>query len=80
LYLAVQFPSGSVILIPFATVIHTNIPIAQGDTGVSIVQFVAGGLFRFIDCSFLTEKELKEKDPDLYRPPANPTEAVVAPA
>ncbi|KAF9552465.1 hypothetical protein CPC08DRAFT_646868, partial [Agrocybe pediades] len=66
LKLAIQFPAGSVILIPPATVAHANIPVAEGDERASVVQFATGGLFRFIDCSFMTEKDLAEREPELY--------------
>ncbi|KAF9544840.1 hypothetical protein CPC08DRAFT_649537 [Agrocybe pediades] len=67
LRLAIQFPPGSVILIPSATVTHANIPVAAGDVRGSITQYAAGGLFRFIDNNFMTKTDLQKKDEDLYK-------------
>ncbi|KAF9555249.1 hypothetical protein CPC08DRAFT_617139, partial [Agrocybe pediades] len=62
LKLAIQFPPGSVILIPSATVAHANIPVVEGEVRASFTQFAAGDLFRFIDCNFMTETALEKKD------------------
>lgn len=55
--LAVRFPPGSTILIPSALFIHSNASIQQGETRYSIVQYAAGGLFRWAQRGFMTEKE-----------------------
>ena len=55
--LAVKFPPGSTILIPSALFVHSNASIQQGETRASIVQFAAGGLFRWSERGHMTEKE-----------------------
>lgn len=67
LKLIIEFPSGSTILIPSATITHSNIPIAEGDARASFTQFCAGGLFRYVDNGFRTEKALAEQDPEEYQ-------------
>lgn len=60
LKLVVEFPSGSSVLIPSATLIHGNTPIAAGEVRYSFVQYCAGGLLRHARYRFRTEKELRE--------------------
>ncbi|KAF8958201.1 hypothetical protein BDZ97DRAFT_1668818, partial [Flammula alnicola] len=64
--LIVEFPSGSLVLIPSATITHSNTPVANGDTRASFTQYAAGGLFRYVDYGFRKEKDLKRQDPALY--------------
>ncbi|KAJ7713639.1 hypothetical protein B0H14DRAFT_2298336, partial [Mycena olivaceomarginata] len=52
LKLVVEFPAGALILLPSATVTHSNVPVQAGDEHVSFTQFTAGGLFRFMDYGF----------------------------
>ncbi|KIY43741.1 hypothetical protein FISHEDRAFT_53324 [Fistulina hepatica ATCC 64428] len=54
--LVIQFPPGSTVLIPSAIVAHSNTSIARGERRYSITQFSAGGLFRWVDHGFQTEK------------------------
>ncbi|KAJ7680001.1 hypothetical protein B0H14DRAFT_3535987 [Mycena olivaceomarginata] len=58
LKLVVEFPAGALILLPSATVAHSNVPVQAGDERVSFTQFTAGGLFRFVDYGFRTEAGL----------------------
>ncbi|KAJ7738681.1 hypothetical protein DFH07DRAFT_966016 [Mycena maculata] len=62
LKLVIEFPPGTLILIPSATLSHSNIPVRPGETRVSFTQFTSGGLFRYIDNGFRTEHELYEVD------------------
>ena len=55
--MAVRFPPGSTILIPSALLIHSNTSIKKNETRFSIVQYAAGGLFRWVDRGFISEKE-----------------------
>jgi len=64
--LVVEFPPGSLILIPSATLTHSNTPIAEGDVRASFTQYCPGGLFRFVDYGFRKEQGLKTQDPALY--------------
>lgn len=43
--LVIEFPPGSLILIPSATTTHSNTPIAEGDVRASFTQYCPGGLF-----------------------------------
>lgn len=62
----VEFPPGSLILIPSATITHSNTPVQPGETRTSFTQFCAGALFRFVDNGFRTEAALEREDPDAY--------------
>jgi hypothetical protein len=66
LKMAVEFPHGALILLPSATVAHSNIPVQPGDERVSFTQFTAGGLFRYLDNGCKTVEELAEADPAEY--------------
>ncbi|KAJ7326243.1 hypothetical protein DFH08DRAFT_710642, partial [Mycena albidolilacea] len=66
LKLVVEFPAGALILLPSATIAHSNIPVQEGDERVSFTQYTAGGIFRFIDHGFRTQAELAAEDPVEY--------------
>lgn len=59
----IEFPAGSLILIPSATLTHRNIPVRDHEIRMSFTQFCAGGIFRFIDNGFRTEEALRVQDP-----------------
>ncbi|KAJ7580436.1 hypothetical protein C8J56DRAFT_896438 [Mycena floridula] len=59
----IEFPHASTILIPSATLTHSNIPVQPGDERISFTQYCAGPIFRFVDAGFCTEKLLKLEDP-----------------
>ncbi|KAJ7840504.1 hypothetical protein B0H14DRAFT_3458046 [Mycena olivaceomarginata] len=63
LKLVVEFPAGTLILLPSATIAHSNVPVQDGDERVSFTQFTASGLFRYIDHGFRTQGELAVEDP-----------------
>lgn len=65
--LVIEFPPGSTILFPSAIVQHGNVPIRPGETRMSITQFAAGGLFRYADYGYRTERVLREQDPNLWQ-------------
>lgn len=52
--LVIEFPPGSTILLPSATVTHSNTSISEGETRYSFTQYAAGGLFRWVDNHFQT--------------------------
>ncbi|THV00353.1 hypothetical protein K435DRAFT_854823 [Dendrothele bispora CBS 962.96] len=60
LKLVVEFPPCSTILIPSATITHSNIPIAEGDTRLSFTQFCAGALFRWVDNGLRSNGEVQK--------------------
>ncbi|KAJ7159362.1 hypothetical protein C8R43DRAFT_882012 [Mycena crocata] len=66
LKLVIEFPSGALILLPSATINHSNVPVQDGDQRISFTQFTAGGLMRYVDNGFRTEAALKEEDPEEY--------------
>ncbi|KAF8217895.1 hypothetical protein K438DRAFT_1557440 [Mycena galopus ATCC 62051] len=55
--LILEFPPGATILIPSASIFHSNIPIAAGERRYSFTQYTAGGLFRWVEHEFQTEEE-----------------------
>ena len=63
--LVIEFPPGSTILIPSATVLHGNTPIAENETRMSVTQYAAGGLFRWVRYGFQSERNLRKDNPDL---------------
>ncbi|KAF5366491.1 hypothetical protein D9615_005847 [Tricholomella constricta] len=64
--LVVEFPPGALVLIPSATISHSNVPVQEGDSRASFTQYCAGGLFRYVDNGFRTENELKREDVEEY--------------
>jgi hypothetical protein len=58
LKLAVQFPVGSTVLIPSGCIEHGNTPIGMGEIRLSIAQYAAGGLFRWVAYGFRSVKFL----------------------
>ena len=52
LKLVIQFPPGSTVLIPSATLRHSNTRISSGEQRFSFTQYTAGGLFRWVDQGF----------------------------
>lgn len=52
LKVVIEFPPGSTIFIPSASLRHSNTTIAKGETRYSFTQYSAGGLFRWVDQGF----------------------------
>jgi hypothetical protein len=66
LKLIIEFPAGMLILLPLATVTHSNVPIQENKERVSFTQFSAGGIFRWVNNHFQTVERLAEADPEEY--------------
>ncbi len=66
LKLFIQFPHAATIFIPSATLTHSNTPPAEGDSRTSFTQFLAGGILRWVDNGFRTEKEMARQDLAAY--------------
>ncbi|KAJ7028885.1 hypothetical protein C8F04DRAFT_963445 [Mycena alexandri] len=66
LKLVIEFPHGALILLPSATVAHSNIPVQEGEERVSFTQFSPGGIFRFVDNGCKTVEGLEREDPEEY--------------
>jgi hypothetical protein len=65
LRLVVDFPSGSTILLPSALFMHSNTPVfGKDEVQYSIVQYAAGGLFRWVDNGHKTDAAVSKENPD----------------
>ena len=64
--IVIEFPPGTVILIPSATLVHGNVAIGEHESRESVTLYTAGGLFRWVEYGFMTEKDLKEKHPEKW--------------
>ncbi|KAF8184029.1 hypothetical protein K438DRAFT_1598662, partial [Mycena galopus ATCC 62051] len=64
--LVVEFPAGALILLPSATIAHSNVPVADGEKRISFTQFTAGNLFHYVDNGFRTQTQLATEDPSEY--------------
>ena len=60
LRIVIEFPPGSTILIPSGSVRHSNIAICPGEERYSFTQYTTGGLFRWVDHGYQTEKSYKK--------------------
>ena len=60
LKIAIEFPPGSTIFIPSAILRPSNVPLAGKDeTRYALIQYSAGGLFRWVECGHQTLKDFK---------------------
>ncbi|KAJ7080158.1 hypothetical protein B0H15DRAFT_787379, partial [Mycena belliarum] len=66
LKLVIKFPPGALILIPSATMTHSNVPVQAGDQRSSFTQYTVGGIFCYVDNGFRTEAEIAVQDPEGY--------------
>ncbi|RXW15590.1 hypothetical protein EST38_g10262 [Candolleomyces aberdarensis] len=58
--LVVEFPPCTTMLIPSATVKHGNSPIQPGESRVSMTQYTAGGLVRWVEYGYKTSEEFSK--------------------
>lgn len=65
--LVIRFPAGCSVLIPSAVVTHSNTPIQAGEDRLSLIQYSAGGLFRWVANGFKSDLawHAKATDADL---------------
>lgn len=61
LKLIIEFPPGTVVLIPSSLITHSNVSVAPGETRYSFTQYAAGELFRWVENGFQTNAQLFEK-------------------
>ncbi|KAG6875346.1 hypothetical protein C0992_004218 [Termitomyces sp. T32_za158] len=66
LKLIIEFPPGALILIPSATLTHTNLPVVDGESRISFTQYCTGGLFRYVINGYRTETQLEKQDLEEY--------------
>lgn len=60
----IPFPPGSTILLPSALLVHSNIPIRDGETRYSVTSYSPGGLFRWWSNGCKSDRFYNEnKDP-----------------
>ncbi|KAJ3846395.1 hypothetical protein EV368DRAFT_52872 [Lentinula lateritia] len=59
--LIVRFPPGSTILFPSALITHSTIPIQAHETRYAMIQYSSGGLFRWRDNGFQSDKSILAK-------------------
>jgi hypothetical protein len=75
--LIVDFPAGSTILIPSALVVHSNTALkTEEETRYSVVQYAAGGLFRWVENGFMTQEERQSKGLDQQAPGSRWSKAI----
>jgi hypothetical protein len=67
LEMIVEFPPGALIFIPSATITHSNIPVAAGESRSSFTQYAQGGLFRYVDNGFRLQQQLERDDSLEYK-------------
>ncbi|KAF7796180.1 hypothetical protein EIP86_007354 [Pleurotus ostreatoroseus] len=61
--LVIEFPPGSCVLIPSAVISHSNVPIRPHETRLSMTQYAAGGLFRWVEYGYATWDDFLEREP-----------------
>ncbi|KAJ3898951.1 hypothetical protein F5879DRAFT_994244 [Lentinula edodes] len=61
--LILEFPPGATILLPSALIRHSNLPLADGETRVSVTQYTAGGIRHWLEYGGRTEDEFCTQDP-----------------
>ncbi|KAM6488797.1 hypothetical protein JOM56_015746, partial [Amanita muscaria] len=57
--LVVEFPAGSTVQIPSALICHSNTGIQEGEMRYSMIQYAAGGLFRWVHNGFMSQDDWK---------------------
>lgn len=57
-----EFPPGCSVIIQSACLTHGNLPIGKDEKRVSMTQYTAGGLFRFVEYGFRTAKKFEKED------------------
>ncbi|KAF5380091.1 hypothetical protein D9615_006268 [Tricholomella constricta] len=59
--LVIEFPPGATIMLPSSILRHGNCPIQGGERRISISQYCAGGLFRWVKYGFQTSDSLEAR-------------------
>jgi hypothetical protein len=59
--LVIEYPPCTTILFSSATIMHGNSPIQPGESRISMTQYTAGGLVRWVDYGFRSSKEYQVK-------------------
>ena len=61
LKVAVRFPPGALIFLPSAILRHSNVAVGPSERRYSFTQYTAGGLFRWFECGFQSQKAFEAK-------------------
>ncbi|KAJ6589565.1 hypothetical protein B0H19DRAFT_924435, partial [Mycena capillaripes] len=67
LKLVIEFPASMLILLPSATIAHSNVLLQESEEHVSFTQFSADEIFRYIYNNFRTVEELQEDAQEYHR-------------
>ncbi len=62
--LLIEFPPGSSILITSALISHGNTELQVGEERYSVIQYTAGGLFRWVEYGCRTEAQFGKEKPE----------------
>jgi len=65
--LVIEFPPGATIFVPSAATSHSNVAISEGEHRYSVTQYAAGGLFRWVDNGFKSNRSLSRKQQKLQQ-------------
>lgn len=60
LKLCIEFPPGSVIILPSALIEHSNLPVQAGETRMSFAQYSAAGIFRWVHNGFKSDLDFQQ--------------------
>ncbi|PPR07287.1 hypothetical protein CVT24_010057 [Panaeolus cyanescens] len=66
LKMVIEFPRGSTILVPSAAFHHSNTMIDSSEKRLSITHYTTGGLFRWVENGYMSEKQMLHTDPLRY--------------
>ncbi|TFK58750.1 hypothetical protein BDN72DRAFT_781649, partial [Pluteus cervinus] len=61
--LVIEFPANSFIFLPSAVMTHSNLPVVETETRISITHYCPGALLRFVDSGMRTDKDFQMQDP-----------------
>ncbi len=61
--LLIEFPPGSSILIPSGLISHGNTDLQVGEKRFSVIQYSAGGLFRWVEYGYRTWPQYRKEEP-----------------
>ncbi|TDL17616.1 hypothetical protein BD410DRAFT_700412, partial [Rickenella mellea] len=76
--LIIEFPPARSVIIPSATIPHSNTDVAPHEARMSMTQYTAGGLFRFVAYGFRNKESCQMEDPRLLEELARTVKARVA--
>ncbi|KAI0710977.1 hypothetical protein C8Q76DRAFT_623696 [Earliella scabrosa] len=55
--IVLRFPPGSLLFLPSAILRHSNVVVPEGQRRYSFTQYTAGGLFRWQECGYRSQKD-----------------------